>query len=82
MEMALVRIGNSRGVRIPKALIEQCGLGEVVEVEVAGDGLVIRARRTPRAGWGERFERAGSSAGDEVLLDRMANEFDGGEWEW
>ena len=82
MEIELVRIGNSRGIRIPKALIEQCGLGKVVEVRVAGDRLVISARGVPRAGWGEAFERAGSSAGAELLLEGVRNRFDGEEWEW
>ncbi|HKF39506.1 MAG TPA: AbrB/MazE/SpoVT family DNA-binding domain-containing protein [Candidatus Acidoferrum sp.] len=82
MEIELVRIGNSRGIRIPKGLIEQCGLGKVVELRVAGDRLVISARRSPRAGWGEAFERAGASAEDELLLDPVTNEFDREEWEW
>ena len=37
----LVAIGNSRGVRIPKAMIEQIGLGEDVELEVV-DGTIVR----------------------------------------
>jgi antitoxin MazE len=82
MEVELVRIGNSRGIRIPKGLIEQCGLGKVVELRVAGDRLVISARRAARAGWGEAFERAGASAEDELLLEGVKNEFDGEEWEW
>ncbi len=40
MNTELVRIGNSRGVRIPKPFIEQCGLGETVELRVANDCLV------------------------------------------
>jgi len=82
MEIELVRIGNSRGIRIPKALIEQCGLGEVVELRVAGDRLVISSRRAARAGWREAFERAGSATGDELLLEGVRSEFDREEWEW
>ena len=41
MKTELVRIGNSRGVRIPKPFIEQCGLGETVELRVANDCLII-----------------------------------------
>ena len=35
MKTNLIRIGNSRGIRIPKPFIEQCGLGETVELRVA-----------------------------------------------
>ncbi len=41
MKTELVRIGNSRGIRIPKPLIEQCGLGNNVELRVENDSLVI-----------------------------------------
>ena len=53
MKTKLVRIGNSRGVRIPKPLIEQAGLEEDVEIEVTKGGILIGPVREPRAGWEE-----------------------------
>ena len=50
-------MGNSRGVRIPKALIELCDLGEEVEVEVANGQLIFRKAGGNRLGWAEAFER-------------------------
>ena len=48
MKAQIVRIGNSRGVRLPKAVIEQAGLTEEVELEVRGNTVVIAAtRRAP-----------------------------------
>ena len=43
MRARVVRIGNSRGVRIPKPLIEQVGLQDEVEIAVEGSSLIIRA---------------------------------------
>ncbi len=52
----LIRIGNSRGVRLPKALIEQVGLTEEVEIIVRDGELVIRpAAAKPRARGGTRI---------------------------
>jgi antitoxin MazE len=54
----LTRIGNSRGIRIPKALIEQAGLEGEVEL-IARDGeILIAKRRCPREGWAEAMEAA------------------------
>jgi antitoxin MazE len=54
----LTRIGNSRGIRIPKALIEQAGLTNEVEL-IARDGeILIANRRHPREGWAEAMEAA------------------------
>jgi antitoxin MazE len=65
----LVPIGNSRGVRLPKALIAQCDLGEVVELEVADGCIVIRpAPAPPRDGWDDAFGEM-AARGDDRLLD-------------
>lgn len=54
----LSQIGNSRGVRLPKALIEQAGLHDEVEL-IARDGEILIANiRQPRAGWAEAMEAA------------------------
>jgi len=83
MKTELVRIGNSRGVRIPKPLIEQCGLGQTVELRVENDRLVISPERRPRQGWEEAFREVGAATEDELLLERVEpNEFDHKEWQW
>jgi antitoxin MazE len=84
MKARIVRIGNSKGIRIPKPLIEQTGLSDDVTIEAEGNQLVIRAARRPRAGWVEAF-RGMAAAGDDRLLDGDAittSEWDRREWQW
>ena len=83
----LVRIGNSQGVRIPKVLLDQVGLGGAVELEAQDRQLVVRpvppADRA-RRGWDERF-RAMAERGDDRPLDGDGgglSRFDALEWEW
>jgi antitoxin MazE len=82
MRTELIRIGNSRGVRIPKPLIEECGLGETVELRVLNRRIVVSPVRAPREGWDEAFRKAGPSTHDELLLDLPESEFDREEWQW
>jgi antitoxin MazE len=83
MKTQLVRIGNSRGIRIPKPLIEQCGLRDMVELRVQNDCLVISPERKPRQGWEEAFRAAGRAIHDELLLEAAEpSEFDRKEWQW
>ena len=80
----IVTIGNSKGVRIPKPILEQLGLGDEVELSVRGNRLVIRPSRRPRSGWEEQFERI-AKRGDDRLLDPQAGsstQWDQDEWQW
>lgn len=82
MRVGLTRIGNSRGIRIPKPLIAQCGLGDVVELRVTPAGLVIAPHRAPRHGWKEAFAES-HRAERRMLLDRLSpNAFDSEDWKW
>lgn len=83
MRTALVRIGNSRGIRIPKPLIEQCGLEQAVDMRVEDGRLIIASAGSPRDGWDEAFRTAVSSQDDELLLDNVPpNQFDREGWKW
>jgi antitoxin MazE len=68
MNVDLVRIGNSRGVRIPKPIIEQCGFGDRVSFEVEGDRLIIGPAAVPRAGWDDAFASMAAAGEDPPLL--------------
>jgi antitoxin MazE len=84
MKATLIRIGNSRGIRLPKPVIEQCGFETEVEMEVHHHELVIRSSAQPREGWDTAFACM-SKRGDDELLDRVAESgptWDAEEWEW
>jgi antitoxin MazE len=84
MKAKLIQIGNSRGIRLPKPVIDQCGFSDEVELEVRDGDLVIRSGSRPRDGWAAAFARMGPR-GDDQLLDRVAepmSAWDAEEWEW
>jgi antitoxin MazE len=81
MRLALIRIGNSRGIRIPKPLIAQCGLGDVVELRVTPEGIVIAPHRARREGWKQAFAES-RPVEREMLLPDFPNAFDGRDWKW
>jgi antitoxin MazE len=83
MRAELVRIGNSRGIRIPKPLIEQLGLGDVVDLRAEKDCLIISPGRRPRQDWEDAFHASGASEPEQHMLEDMEpNEFDIKEWRW
>jgi antitoxin MazE len=78
----LVRIGNSRGIRIPKSLIDECHLEDTVELSVVDGSLVVRPAPRARQGWEAAFERMAEMGEGQLLDPEILNEFDSSEWEW
>jgi antitoxin MazE len=84
MKTNLVRIGNLRGIRIPKAILEQCHLQDEVELEVRDDHLEVRPATKPRNGWADAFRRMHERE-DVSLLGTgplLTTQWEKTEWEW
>jgi len=82
MKTHLVRIGNSRGVRLPKALIEQAGLTEEVELRVEGRAIIIARAAAPRSGWADAARHAHRRQEDRLLEAPTPTRFDDKGWGW
>lgn len=78
----LVQIGNSRGIRIPKALIDQTGLEQEIEIVAQNDQLVVRSIRKRREGWDERFKTMADNKDDQLLDEPRPTQWDDSEWTW
>lgn len=82
MKARIVRIGNSRGVRLPKPLIEQAGLGEEVELRVQEGAILIQSTSAPRAGWADAARRLAAEDGGGLLDAPTPTKFDQTKWRW
>lgn len=85
MKTKVIKIGNSRGIRIPRHMLEQSGLKNEVELEVKDNKIIVKPITKLRAGWEDDFKRMSQNK-DDVLLDKeyLENQstWDNEEWEW
>ncbi len=85
MKTKVVKIGNSRGVRIPKSFIDQSGLSDEVELELKDDSIIIKPISSSRENWDYLFKKM-SQNNDDVLFDSDSlskqTTWDEEEWEW
>ena len=82
MKARLVKIGNSRGVRLPKALIEQAALSEEVDLGIRNGTIIISRADHPRAGWAEAAAVLRAVGADGFLEEVDATRFDKTDWNW
>lgn len=78
MRTTLRKIGNSRGVLIPAALLAESGIGNDIELHLEGTRIVIEPARPSRVGWFDGY-RADQ---DEDVWQDLPPGSDSGEWEW
>ena len=78
----IVRIGNSRGIRVPKVLLDQAQLPDEVELKAEHGRLVVRAARGPRAGWADAAKVMGARGDDQLLDAPTSTRFDDTDWKW
>jgi len=76
------RLGNSRGILIPKPLLKQAGLENEAEILLEGNTLILRRPKgTPRQGWAEASKAIVARSEDKLLIPDFANEADA-DWTW
>ncbi len=64
LELKIVRIGNSRGVRLPKAVLERYEIKDALVLEVRQDGLLLRGTNDKRMTWDETYREMARESQD------------------
>jgi antitoxin MazE len=82
MKTRIVRIGNSRGIRLPKVLLEEAHLPDEVELQAEAGRIVILGVSRAREGWAAAARRMRERDDDRLLDPPTSTRFDEEEWEW
>lgn len=82
MKTRLVRIGNSRGIRLPKPLIEEAGLSEEVEIRARQGSIIILPVAGVRSGWAEAARQLQQSNEKGLLDAPVSTRFEKRDWKW
>jgi antitoxin MazE len=83
MEISLVQIGNSKGIRIPKSIIDQLHISDKLEMEIIEEKIILKPiEKSPRLGWEKQFKEMHLNADDQLLIDDDDIENENFQWEW
>jgi antitoxin MazE len=82
MLVSVIQIGNSRGIRLPKAILDQLNISEKLDLEVENQQIILKpVQDKPRQGWSDAFKEMASLKEDRLLI-ADTNGTEGFEWEW
>ena len=84
MRARVIKIGNSRGVRIPKPILAQTGIKDDVEIEINENQIIIRPVSNRREGWDTAFSAMSENDDDKLLIqdEEVSHSWDEEEWQW
>jgi antitoxin MazE len=71
MQASIIQIGNSKGLRFSKTIIEKYGFRDKVELILQDDHIIIKPCAEPRKGWDEAFALMHKNGDDTLLIDSV-----------
>lgn len=74
MELSVINIGNSKGIRFSKTILEQYNISDKVELILEKSQIVIRPKTQIRKNWDKAFMQMNQSGEDSLLIDDVFEE--------
>lgn len=80
MEVSVIQIGNSKGIRFSKTILEKYNIKDKVELILEKGKIIIQPLATPRKGWEESFKQMHALGDDQLLIDDVFDDENIEEW--
>ncbi len=80
MEVSVIKIGNSKGIRFSKTILEKYNIKDKVQLILEKGKIIIQPIATPRKGWEEAFEKMNQNGDDRLLFEDVFEDETLEEW--
>jgi len=69
MEISVINIGNSKGIRLPKTILEQYNICDTLELILEKGRIILKPKTIPRKGWEKSFKQMNANGDDRLIID-------------
>lgn len=80
MEVSIIQIGNSKGLRLSKTVLDKYNITDKIEMILENDHIILRPLKEPRKGWNRAFQEMHASGDDQLLIDDVFDDENFDEW--
>ena len=80
MVVSVIPIGNSKGIRLTKTLLEQYNITDTVELILEKGYIILKPKQEPRKGWEKAFEEMHKNGEDKLLVDDVFEDENFDQW--
>jgi antitoxin MazE len=80
MEISVIKIGNSKGIRLSKTLLDRYNIKDTVDLIMDKGQIILKPVSKPRKGWEKAFEKMAENGDDNLLIDDVFDDENPEEW--
>ena len=80
MNIAVIPIGNSKGIRLGKSILEKYNIKDAVELVLEKGYIIIKPTSSPRKGWEKAFKKMHANGDDKLILTDIFEDENLEEW--
>jgi antitoxin MazE len=80
MDLAVVKIGNSKGIRLSKTILEKYEIKDTMEIILEKDHIVLKPKVKPRKGWDKAFKKMHGHGDDKLIIPDVFRDENHEEW--
>ena len=80
MEVSVIQIGNSKGIRLTKTILEKYNISDTLELILEKGYIILKPKQEPRKGWEKAFKKMHENGDDQLLMDDVFEDENFEEW--
>ena len=80
MELSIINIGNSKGIRLSKTILEKYNIQDKIELILDKDFIVLKPKAEPRKDWEKAFQEMHKNGDEQLLIDDVFDDENFEEW--
>lgn len=80
MDVSLISIGNSKGIRLPKSVLEKYHITDTIELILEKGFIILKPKTSARKGWEKAFKKMHENGDDKSLMADVFKDEDFEEW--
>jgi antitoxin MazE len=80
MELSVINIGNSKGIRLSKTILEKYNIHDKIELILEKGFIVLKPKTEPRVGWEKAFQKMHENGDDQLLMNDVFEDETFEEW--
>ena len=80
MDISVISIGNSKGIRLTKTIIEKYNIKDTMELILEKSYIILKPKNSPRKGWEKSFKKMHENGEDKLLMSDVFEDENFDEW--